>query len=243
MIRIYRAIAVVFLTSLFGIGALFVRYCIFPFQKTRIHNYETLHKYWKFFINILEKTKIIKLEIDNKDKIGSIRNSIIVSTHPSLIDIVILMSIIPQATCFVADKLARNPFFKGMVDLLFILDVQSIDEWLENTIKKIDSGLNVVIFPMGTRHRENETPKIRRGTALIAQKSHRDIVMLNLKSDSDFLQINQPIYDAGDKTVKYNLSYIGKIDTKEFLKKYPDEVTFKTEVTKQISTSLYKKQN
>ena len=67
--------------------------------------------------------------------------------------------------------------------------------------------------------------------------------MLNLKSDSDFLQINQPIYDAGDKTVKYNLSYIGKIDTKEFLKKYPDEVTFKTEVTKQISTSLYKKQN
>ncbi len=243
MIKFLRGAAVVLLITLFGIGALFIRYCIFPFTKTQMKKYEMLQKSWKFYIRLLKSLKIINLKIEDEEKIKSIKNSIIVSTHPSFADIVILMSIIPHSTCFVAEKLARNPFFKGIVKLLFILDVQSIDEWLNNALEKLDAGLNVIIFPMGGRHKKEETPKIRRGAALIAQKSHKNIVMLNLETDFDFLQNNQPIYKAGEETVQYLLEYLGQIDTNSFLEKYPDEVTFKTEVTKQISTNLYKKQS
>ena len=95
----------------------------------------------------------------------------------------------------------------------------------------------------GTRHRKNEYPKIRRGAALIAQKSRKNIVMLNIETDFDFLQIHQPIYDAGTKAVVYNLEYLNEIDINKFLEKFPDEVTFKTEITKQISATLYKIHN
>lgn len=243
MIKFVRSILAILLFSLFGCGALFMRFFIFPFQKSKMKNYESLQKSWQFFIWLLKKLKILELKADNIEAIKNIKNSIIVSTHPSFIDIVILISIIPYSTGFVAERLARNPFLKGIVNLLFIIEVQSIDEWLKNTCDKLQDGLNVIIFPMGIRHRKNEYPKIRRGTALIAQKSHKNIVMLNLETSFDFLQINQPFYDAGNKTVLYTLNYLGQIDTEDYLNKFPDVVTFKTEITKQISATLYKRQN
>ncbi len=229
--------------GIFGIGALYIRYFIFPFQKTRLENYHTLQKSWQFFIWLIEKTGVINLTVKDIEKIRSIKNSIIVSNHPSFIDIVILMSIIPNSTCFVAQKLAKNPFFKGMVKLLFILDTEFIDEWLNDSIQKLNDGLNIIIFPMGSRHKLTEQPKIRKGAALIAQKSGKDIVVLDIQNDTEFLPSHQPIYEAGIKPVEYVISYKETINTKEILEKYPDEVTFKTELTKIITKSLYNYKN
>lgn len=234
-----RSLLMVFLFTLFGFGALYIRYLILPFKKEKIQQYETLQNSWIFFINLLKKLKIIELEIKDTEKIKNIKNSIIVSTHPSFIDIVILMSVIPYSTCFVAAKLANNPFLKGMVNLLFIVDVESVEEWLDNACEKIDMGLNVIIFPMGGRHRRDECPRIRRGTALIAEKTLKDIVLLNIETSFDFLQGGQPFYEAGSSPVLYNIDYLGEIPVKETYEQYDDKVTFKTVITKEISKILY----
>ena len=239
MVKTYRSIALSFLFIVFGLGALFIRYFIFPFQKSKIKNYETLHSSWKFFVYLLKSTGLISIDIKDKEKIESIKNSIIVSTHPSFVDIVILMSLIPHSTCFVAEKLANNPFLNGMVFMLFILEGQEQEKWVAQAKEALEQGLNVIIFPMGTRHRKNEYPRIRRGAALIAKESGRNIEVLKIEQSFDFLHIHQPFYDAGEKRVEYNLEYIGEINTREFLDKYDDEVTFKTEVTKEISRKLY----
>ncbi|MCR5261975.1 MAG: 1-acyl-sn-glycerol-3-phosphate acyltransferase [Candidatus Gastranaerophilales bacterium] len=243
MIEIIRNCILAAMFVIFGFGALVIRYCIFPFKKTIIEKYETLQKSWQFFLWLMQKTKLIRLDIQNLEKIKNIKNSIIVSTHPSFIDIVILMSIIPHSTCFVAAKLARNPFLRGIVNLLFILDVESIDEWLNKTCEKADMGFNIIIFPMGSRHRKNETPKIRRGTALIAEKTKQDIVLLHMETSFDFLQIGQPFYEAGKETVLYKLDYLGEINTKEYLEEYEDRVTFKTKLIKKITEILYQHKN
>ena len=128
---IIRSIIVVFMFALFGMGALVVRYTMMPFNKTQKDNYKTLQKSWKFFIWLLQKSKIIKIDCSDIEKIKDIKNSIIVSTHPSFIDIIILMSIIPYSTCFVAERLSNNPVLKGMVKLLFIIEGQPLEDWLK----------------------------------------------------------------------------------------------------------------
>ena len=224
---------------LFGIGALYIRYLIFPFQSSKKKSCETLQASWKFFIFLLVKSGIICVNIDDKNRLENIKNSIIVSTHPSFVDIVILMSIIPHSTCFVAEKLAKNPFLQGMVKYLFILEGQELNKWVEEGKTLLSDGFNVIIFPMGTRHKKNEHPKIRRGASLLALESKKDIVLLNLEQDSAFLQIHEPFYKAGDKTVQYYLKYLDKINTEEYITKYTDPITFKTEVTKEIAKILY----
>ena len=236
-----RSVLTISLFTFFGVSTLFVRYIIMAFNKDEMKNYEILRKSFAFFIWLLKILRIMKLEVSNLEKIKDIKNSIIVSTHPSFIDIVILISIIPYSTCFVAERLANNPILKGMVKLLFILEGQPLEMWVEEADKKLAKGLNVIIFPMGIRHRQNETPKIRRGASLISQKSGKNIALLDLKTSFDFLFIHQPFYEAGSEPVVFSLDYLGEINAKEYKEKYPDEVTFKTQVTKEISRILYKK--
>ena len=242
IIKFTRSVILLFVFGLFGFGALFIRFVVFPIQnifikKSENKKYkflETIQKSWIFIIWFLKFFKIIEVEINELEKLKNLKNKIIVSTHPSFIDIVLLMSIIPHSTCFVADKLAKNPFFRGLVDLLFVLKTQDYDKWLNESCNFLNNDINIIIFPMGSRHKINEKPKIRRGTALLALKSMKDIVILNTRTNFDFLQKNQPIYQAGLKPVKFTISYIKQINTKDFINKYPDEVTFKTELTKTI---------
>ena len=95
---------------------------------------------------------------------------------------------------------------------------------------------------MGGRHRKNEYPKIRRGASLIAQKFKKNIVMLNIDTSFDFLQNHQPIYEAGEEPVAYTIDYLGQIYVNDYIEKCPDDVTFKTLITKEITKTLYKKQ-
>lgn len=247
IIKFTRSIIILFAFFLFGFGALIIRYIIFPIQNIFIKKYEnkkqkflkTLQTSWIFIIGYLKFFKIIEVEIKDLEKLKNIKNKIIVSTHPSFIDIVLLMSIIPHSTCLVADKLAKNPFFKGMVNLLFVLQTQDSEKWINSSCDFLNSDINLIIFPMGSRHKSEEKPKIRRGTALLALKSAKNIIILNTDTNSKFLQKNQPVYKAGSKPIKYTVSYIKEINTEDFIRKYPDEVTFKTQLTKEIQDNIY----
>ena len=234
-----------------GIGALVLRFIVFPIQgllikdeKSKKLKYsETLQNTWKSFVHMLQILKIIRIETKDMEKLKNIKNSIIVSTHPSFIDIVILISIIPYTTCFAAKKLDKNPFFKGMVRLLFIIEGEPTDKWVNDARNMLNDGFNVIIFPMGTRHRKDEFPKIRRGAALLAQQSGKNIVMIDMQTDFDFLQNGQPFYEAGNQAVVYTISDLGIINTQDFLDKYPNDVDFKTIITKHITKTLYKDKN
>ena len=111
---------------------------------------------------------MLKLDIENFDSLKNIKNSIIVSTHPSYIDVLILLSLIPKTTCFVAPRLTENNFFKKIVESMFLISGKPLED-LENDTKKMsEEGFNILIFPSGKRHRKGEYPKIRKGAALNA---------------------------------------------------------------------------
>ena len=116
--ELYRSFILISLFVFFGLGAVVLRYCVFPFQKDKMKNYKTLQKSWAFVVWLLKTPGLIDLRVEDIERLKNIKNSIVVATHPSFIDIIILMSIIPYSTCFVAERLAQNPFLKGMVNLL-----------------------------------------------------------------------------------------------------------------------------
>ena len=245
--KLIRTLLVIIGFSIFGFGAIILQNIILPLVKVTLKKddviklkfNEILQKSWQFFIGLLKFFGIIRIDSKDIEKLKNIKNSIIISTHPSYIDVLILISIIPHSTCFVAERLMNNIFFNKIVKLLFISEGQPVEQWSQEAVEMLDNGFNLIIFPMGIRHRKNEHPKIRRGTALLAQKTKKNIIMINMETNFDFLQIHQPFYEAGSETVVYNVKYLGKIDTEEFLNKYSDEVTFKTELTKYIAKTLY----
>lgn len=233
--------------AIFGIGAVLIRYLIMIFPEILIKDRKKkiqicskiLQKSWQYFVSLLEFLKILKINRKETEQLKNIKNSIIVSTHPCFLDVLVLLSIIPYTTCFVADKLTKNPFFKGMVSLLFIPEASEIDEWEKTATDMLNMEFNLLIFPMGGRHKKDEQPKIRKGASLIAQKSSKNIIMIKLENSYEFLTRNQPIYQIQKEPVEYSFSYLGEINTSEMLIKYPDEVTFRQKVTDIIKKYLY----
>ena len=246
MIKIVRSFLVLFSFAIFGLGAVVLNFTLFPIAKLFIKDKDLLYFYsdiihstWAWFIKLIISLGVINLDIKDLEKIKQIRNCVIVSTHPSFIDIVILIGLIPRTTCIVKSALIKNPILSNLIKSIFILKDETLDNIKLHTKKMLDRGFNVVIFPSGIRHRKNEYPKIHKGAATIAMNANVNIVALKLYTDYDFLFINQPIYDAGDRKVNYELSYVGEIDVKAEIEKTDNVIVIKKNITKMIKSALY----
>ena len=101
----------------------------------------------------------------------------------------------------------------------------------------LDKGFNVIIFPAGIRHRKNEYPKIKKGTALISMNANKNIVPIEMYTDYDFLQIGQSVLDAGEKPVIYNIKVLEEINIQDYITE--DEVDSRKNITNAISKALY----
>ena len=248
MIKYIRAITVIFSFFIFGLCSFVLGTIIFPFihflkkeKKERVYLYsKIIKKSWYFFINFLMITKVFKINIKNIDKLKNIKNSVIVATHPTYCDVLILIALIPNTTCFAAEKLSRNFFMKNVVKTMFLTAAQPIEDIVKDSKYMLDIGFNILIFPMGKRHKKDEFPKIRKGAAQIAIHTNKNIVPIKVNTNIDFLPGHEPIYHAGDRLVIYDIEALDSINIEDFKQKYTDEVTLKKEITKEITDKLYK---
>ena len=205
-------------------------------KRTEMYS-EIIRHLWMFFINLITALKLIKLNIKDKNALQNIKNKVIVATHPSFIDIVILVALIPKSTGFAKKDAAHNFIFKNLVSGLFIPNDIELEELKSETKKYLDMGFNVIIFPMGTRHRKNEHPQIKKGASLAALNAHKNIVPIKMYTNNDFLFINQPFYAGGEDTIIYDIEVLPEICLGQY---YDDsEIIMKKNITKQIENSLY----
>ena len=230
-----RSILAVFCFFIFGIGAVILNFLLFPFIKNNKELCsDIIHNTWRFFVNLMMFLKLFRLDVKNLEKI---ENKVIVSTHPSFIDIVILIALIPRSPCFVKKELAHNPILKNLVTSIFITNEVELDELKSESKKMLDRGFNVIIFPSGIRHRRDEFPKIRKGASLVALNAGKNIVPIKMFSDRDFLFINQPFYAVSDRCVNFEIEQMREINIADFIGE--SEIITKQRLTHKIEEELY----
>ena len=241
-----RSLLVIISFGIFGIFSLFVGLVIFPLvrmfvkdEDRRLDTYSKIvHNSWEMFVKLIQFMTIIRIDAEDLEKLRSVKNSVIVSTHPSYIDVLIILSLIPKTTCFVAPRLTQNKFFKKIVESMFLISGKPLEELKQDSKYMLDRGFNVLIFPSGIRHRKGEQPKIRKGASMIALSAKKDVVPIIMFTNFDFLQIGQSICDAGSEPVVYSIKCADTIKIEEFLKE-DDEVSQRKNLTNEIKKSLY----
>lgn len=230
-----RSIFAVFCFFIFEIGAVILNFLLFPFIKNNKELCsDIIHNTWRFFVNLMMFLKLFRLDVK---KLKKIENKVIVSTHPSFIDIVILIALIPRSTCFVKKELAYNPILKNLVTSIFITNEVELDELKAESKKMLDRGFNVIIFPSGIRHRRDEFPKIRKGASLVALNAGKNVVPIRMFSDRDFLFINQPFYAVSDRCVNFEIEQMREINIADFIGE--SEIITKQRLTNKIEDELY----
>lgn len=224
---IRRVLVKLFCFAFFGISSLILAILLFPimhvlsgfsekkFKKmVRKFNYQ----YFKLFVKFATILGGISLNVENKDSLAKLRSKVVIANHPSLFDVVILFSLIPNADCIVKGELIQNKFISLIIKNLYIPNNIPFDEQLEQAKKSMEEGNNLIIFPEGTRSKPGEPWEFKKGAARFALYSKNDVVpiffggneKIGLRKHDKLLQFHPTdIY-------RYNLKVLDPIPVKEY---------------------------
>jgi 1-acyl-sn-glycerol-3-phosphate acyltransferase len=136
---------------------------------------------FRAFVGMMCATNVISVEIRGADRLRG-RGRLILANHPTLIDVVLLMSVVEQCDCVVKGALGRNPFTRGPVGAAGFVTNDGGEALLEDCVRSVRAGSNLLIFPEGTRSVQGEPLKLQRGAARIAVHGELDITPVRIRS-------------------------------------------------------------
>lgn len=188
--RYWRIFATGTAFFLFGFGGIILSLLVFPLvriinlgneHQRRATARKIVHKTFKMFIAYMQLIGIMKLEIENKELLEASKGNIVIANHPSLIDVVVLISIIENADCVVKADLWKNPFLKGVVSNTgYINNEADPDKFMMDCSKTFSDGNNLIVFPEGTRTTPGGKMEFKRGAVNIALRTKTDITPILL---------------------------------------------------------------
>lgn len=161
----------------FGIGGLALSVLVFPILllipgKARSRRARwIIHKSFGIFMRLMETVGIMRLEVIGGDRLRHCRNTLVLANHPTLIDVVALISLMPEASCVVKRALWKNPFLGGVVRAADYVSNSEPENLIDDCADDLAAGNPLIIFPEGTRSPPGKPLRFLRGAAYIALKS------------------------------------------------------------------------
>jgi 1-acyl-sn-glycerol-3-phosphate acyltransferase len=183
----WRLFATGFSFSVFGIGGVLLWIVVFPLlniipgaqvqKKKRSQRCVQLSFY--LFIGLMHRIGIMTYEITGLEKLNR-SGQLIVANHPTLIDIVFLISRIPAANCIVKEKLWHNPFTKGPIINAGYISNGDPEKMIRDCVACLQNGGTMIIFPEGTRSVPGKAYNFQRGAAAIAVQANAIVTPVTL---------------------------------------------------------------
>lgn len=198
----WRVLATGLCFTLFGFGGLVLSIIVIPLQKLLITNIaerkrvarKTVHYTFKFFIGFMAFVGIFKFDLAQAEQLKKLNGHLVLANHPSLIDVVVLISILPNADCVVKTHLFNNVFLRGVVSNTGYISNAEPDGLIQDCQASLNAGNNLIIFPQGTRTKPEEPLKFQRGAANIAIRCQAKVTSVLLKVVPTTLTKNTPWY-------------------------------------------------
>ena len=137
--------------------------------------------FFVLLVGLLRLTGVMRLQTSGVERLQKATAVLVLANHPSYIDVVVLLSLMPQATCVVKAGLWANPFFSRLISAAGYIRNSDPEGVIDDCDRALDAGNTVIVFPEGTRSTPKEPLKFLRGAAHIALKSGRPIVPVLLQ--------------------------------------------------------------
>ena len=178
----WRLVATGICFATFGIGGLALSTLVFPLlllapHKDRARRARWLvHKSFSTFMGMMETLGVMHLEVIGAERLRTCRNTLVLANHPTLIDVVALISLMPEASCVVKQALWENPFLGGVVRAADYVKNSEPESLINDCSNDLVAGNPLIIFPEGTRSQPGKPLHFLRGAAHIVLKSDTPIL-------------------------------------------------------------------
>jgi 1-acyl-sn-glycerol-3-phosphate acyltransferase len=187
LVYIWRVFAKWLSFGIFGIGTIVLITVLFPPMRLVLHPRRHFQKYarllvslgFRFFVGIMTFLGVVELDAGDRSSYRNLRGKIIASNHPSLLDVVMLISLIPNADCIVRSGL-RKTLVNGVVRQLYIPNNLDFEHLTADCTASLNQGNCIIIFPEGSRTPRTGQPVFKKGAVRISLASLCGIIPVHI---------------------------------------------------------------
>ncbi|MDR2506390.1 MAG: 1-acyl-sn-glycerol-3-phosphate acyltransferase [Candidatus Accumulibacter sp.] len=196
----WRLLATGFCFSVFGLGGLALWTFVFPAirifsrdsRKVRIRY--VIHKSFGLFLRLMEFVGVMKMQVEGAERLADCGRVLVLANHPTLIDVVAMISLMPRASCVVKQTLWKNPFLGGVVRAAGYISNSDSDRLIDECADEILAGYPMLVFPEGTRSADGVLSGFQRGAAYIALRSGMPVLPVLINSTPSTLTKREKWY-------------------------------------------------
>jgi 1-acyl-sn-glycerol-3-phosphate acyltransferase len=159
--RKWRQIRLGLAFAQFGLTALAVAFLAAPVHRRRARTAEeaelavqrTIHRAYAASMRLWQAIGLIRVDAEGvAEELARQGTCIVVANHPTLIDVVLMGSLMPQMDCIVnAGWTANSPFLARAIEVAGYLPNDSGRTMVEDCASRLARGRSLLIFPEGTR--------------------------------------------------------------------------------------------
>ena len=213
--HVWRIFATGFVFVLFGVGALIISVTMFPLLRLSTWNADTARRriqhgmqfMFRAFMETMRVLGILTYRVDGAERLRE-PGRLIVANHPTLLDVVLLVSQMPEVDCIVKRGLWRNPFLRWPVSWAGYLPNIEGEALIEECSATLRRGHSLLVFPEGSRTVPGKPLRMQRGAAHIALAADSEILPVTIACDPPTLFKGNPWYRVPAR--RFHMHVVGR---------------------------------
>jgi len=188
--RAWRVFATGFSFTCFGLGAVLLGFTVWPLLRLSSRNpriavarvQRAVSVSMRVFVWLMKSLGLLTYEVRGLDRLAA-RGQFVIANHPTLIDVVFLVGLMPEVDCIVKQALWRNVFLRWPVYWAGYISNATGEGLVAACAAALADGRSLIVFPEGTRTRPGEPLSFQRGAAQIALAAGRDLRPVTITCD------------------------------------------------------------
>jgi len=196
---------------IFGVGGVLLPLFVFPVLyllpggnlRREQRAQKVIHKTFRFYIRLMRFLGVLTYSISDIEKLRSAR--LVLANHPSLIDVVFLIAMIPNANCVVKGRLLHNPAMRGPIKAAGYIINDSAEGVIDAANEAFQKGHALIVFPEGTRTTPDSGIRLKRGAANIAVRTGADITPVLIECTPTTLTKQDKWYQVPRRKVHFRM--------------------------------------
>jgi 1-acyl-sn-glycerol-3-phosphate acyltransferase len=206
--------------SAFGLGALLMAITLFPllhvttFDRGRANRrcQFVVHLSFRVFIWLMRALGVLTYEIHNTERLRGVSGTLIVANHPTLIDVVFIIAMLPTSLCLVKRAAWSNFFLAGIMWATGYIQDEDPMRMVATCAQSLEDGNNLVVFPESTRSVPGQPLRLRRGAASIIRASRRAFIPVIITCKPRTLSKGEKWYQIPDRRVEFKITIGDRVD-------------------------------
>ncbi|HTJ94417.1 MAG TPA: lysophospholipid acyltransferase family protein [Pararobbsia sp.] len=175
-----------------------------------------IHVFFRGLVYALRRAGVMALDTTNVARLRAHGPVVVTANHPTYLDVMVLLSLMPRACCVVKNAHWGNPCFWGIVRAAEYVSNADPAGLVEDCARQLANGYSVIIFPEGSRSPErNRLHAFSRGFAYIALQAGVPIQPVLMHCDPPAFAKHMRWYDVPPRAFRITVNALDPIGVEQ----------------------------